>query len=259
MYSLSPICWEVKVNTTSKNVKTEAVWKINVALSLLRIVISRDKIGPSFPYLGDIEPQVAIRPEFRDKIVIHDSDGVAGGDWSQPRGYYISVDTAKILKTGNFIRKAELLFDPPQKTLAERIQSGLGWLARGRQSPEQAERYLFFFTALESIFTSSDKIAPITDTIARSVSIILTNNNAEREKQFKYVKDTYTIRSALIHGGSRRVSRRDAIHIQAICEVVYGKLIKNFDISIKLEDFHSRLKSASFGSKWLINLKPTVK
>ncbi len=256
VYSLSPICWEVRVNTTSKNVKTEAIWNINVALSLLRIVISREEIGPSFPYLGDVEPQVAIRPEFRDKIVIHNSEGIAGGDWGQPKGYYINSKTARTLKTKKFIKRAEMLFDPPQRTLAERVQSGLGWLTRGRQSAEQAERYLFFFTALEAIFTSSDKTTPVTDTISRSISVILMNNNIERAKHFNYMKQSYSIRSALVHGGSRGVSRRDTMSIQAVCDVVYGKLVREFDLSIKLEDFHNRLRNASFGGKWI--MKPRI-
>ena len=256
VYSLSPVCWEVKVNSTSKNIKTEAIWKVNVALSLLRVVIPRGNVGPSFPYLGDVEPQVAIRPEFRDKIVIHDSESIAGGTWSQPKGYYINLKITRMLKTKSFIKKAELLFKPPKGTLAERVQNGLGWLTRGRQSAEQAERFLFFFTALEAIFASTDKSAPVTDTIARSVSILLTNKNLERAKHFRRIKELYEIRSALVHGGSRGVSRRDTMSIQAVCDVVYRRLVEEIDMSIRLQDFHRRLKDASFGGRWV--MKPKV-
>jgi hypothetical protein len=35
--------------------------------------------------------------------------------------------------------------------LAERVGQGLGWLTRGRQAEDRAERLLYFFTAIEAL------------------------------------------------------------------------------------------------------------
>ena len=88
-------------------------------------------------------------------------------------------------------------------SVGERLYNGLGWLTLARQTIPRAERFIHHFTALEALLTRSDPTAPITQTIGRYLSCILSNKNESRIALADTIKTLYAKRSALIHGGKR--------------------------------------------------------
>lgn len=98
-------------------------------------------------------------------------------------------------------------------------QRALGWMTKARVSADLATRFLFFFTSLEALLTSSEKDAPITDTISRSVATII----AEKDKRYlvyQRLKKLYAIRSQLVHSESREVSDSQCEQLQYYVELM---------------------------------------
>ena len=50
-----------------------------------------------------------------------------------------------------------------------------GWMTRGRHAEDRAERFLFFYTAIETLVSTTDKSAPVIQTIARNAASIITD------------------------------------------------------------------------------------
>lgn len=123
-------------------------------------------------------------------------------------------------------QNAAILFDPPSKSLALRAAQGLGWLTRGRQMSDRAERLLSFFTALEALLTSNNKSDPVTQTISRHVSVIYTQKFADRMVVYNKVKALYGLRSAVVHAGKRDVLWGDVNTLQSIVEAIFYVVLK---------------------------------
>ncbi|WP_426129161.1 hypothetical protein [Pararhizobium sp. PWRC1-1] len=160
--------WVVEVPATKANVAEEAKWLIDVAVSLMRLSTSQWK--GHLPGIGELEAH-PIYP------TIHAQPHMTFDDASTATlpGWYET--TAKAVVDQNLPKiqsLASILFDPSDKSLAQRVAQGLGWMTRGRQVADRAERLLSFFTALESLLTSTDKTDPVTQTISRHVSVIYT-------------------------------------------------------------------------------------
>lgn len=150
----------------------------------------------------------------------------------------------------SFAARAKLVFDPPKGSLAERISQGLGWLTRGRQSDDRAERLLYNFTAIEALLSSDDKSAPVTQNIARNAATILTDDVAARANTAKDIRKLYDLRSSVVHAGSRPVAWTQANLAQNLAEELFWKVLPNADLSLKHADFIAQLSFASYGSPW---------
>jgi hypothetical protein len=153
------VCWMVNVDAVRQNAREEAKWSIDVACSFLRLHYRG--YSELFPRYGDVEPHPYQLPSFRNIGVIFQGKSAFGGGGSMPRGYVVDDNIAEITRMASFREKSELIFSPPKKTLAERVNQGLGWLTRGRQAEDRAERLLFFFTAIEALLSYDDRTAPV--------------------------------------------------------------------------------------------------
>jgi hypothetical protein len=149
-----------------------------------------------------------------------------------------------------FISQAELIFDPPKKSLAERVSQGLGWQTRGRQAEDRAERLLYFFTAVEALLSMDDKTAPVVQTIARHAAVLLTNDNSARAEAAGEVKKLYALRSSLVHAGNRAILWSAANGAQILAESLFDAVLDKVDLKMKHETFCNELANASYGMAW---------
>lgn len=248
-FAVSPCNWDIGIVAARANLEEEAAWLAGVAVSLLRLTAA-GTIGPFVGGLGKTEPHV-FRDCSGDKTAITmDDGGITAGGWSRPAKYQISAETITRCSMPAFREIAEHVFSPPRKSVAERMRQCLGWLARGRQSEDRAERFLYFFTALESLLSSDDNSTPVTQTIARNVATILTDDPTARSRNAKLVKSLYSARSGLVHAGRRGVNRRQANTIEHIVELVCWRILDQVALSQSVREFQEALLYNSYGSAW---------
>lgn len=240
--------WVVDVPATKENVATEAKWLIDVAISLMRL--STNKWQGVHPGLGEMEAHPTHPPLHAQPCVTMEGDTAfaLGGKLD---GFYVTnKDVAMDLAAQEIQSRARILFDPPDKSLAQNVALGLGWLTRGRQASDRAERLLFFFTALEALLTGNGKNESITQTISRHLSVILTQDIEERVTVFDHVKGLYGLRSDLIHKGRREVLEQDVNRLQYYAEGGYWTVLNYCDLSMSEDDFAHSLRVASHGMRW---------
>lgn len=242
--------WRVQVACFKGNVREEAAWAIDVALSLLRLSIPQSRRPGNFPRIGSIEAAPTVSPHRNDYgISLHSTTASFGG--SGLDGWYeISPKTFSKKKLAALDAIASSIMQPSKGSVAERVANGLGWLTRGRRASDQAVRFLNFFTAIESLLTRNDKNAPVTDTICRSVACILAAKIRDRAKIAKDMSDLYSTRSVLVHAGERRVSEAESTRLQICAELVFKRVLDIVPLTKPLDVFHAELKTASYGSAW---------
>jgi hypothetical protein len=177
--------------------------------------------------------------------VIQGKQALAGGS-QVPPWYEIDAKVVATVSDKDFIAKADNIFAPAKGSLAERLGQGLGWLTRGRQAEDRAERFLYFFTAIEALLSSDDKTAPVTQTIARHGAVLLTDENEVRLKIAKLFKSLYNSRSALVHAGNGSILWSSADAAQSMFAIVLEKV----DLKIKHTTFCEDLAAPSYGLPW---------
>ena len=167
-----------------------------------------------------------------------------------PCTYLVDDTVVSLTEEQKFKDWAHVIFNPAKKSLAERFSQGLGWLARGRQTADRAERFLFFFTAIEALLSSDDKSAPVVQTISRHAATILHTDPLERADFASQLRSLYEFRSALVHSGKRNVSQMQTMEVQRIAEELYKAVMENYPLDSKFNKFQESLSKASYGSSW---------
>jgi Apea-like HEPN len=179
------------------------------------------------------------------------SDEVISTDGGSVSQYYqVNKAVADHLQSINFEERAKKIFSPVSKSVGERVAQGLGWMARGRRAHDRAERFLFFYTAIEALLASSDRTAPVIQTIARHAAVILAEKVEKRYEIAKNIKTSYETRSALVHGGRRNVSKTEADDAQLMAEILYLEILEKVDLASSDESFEAGLSIASYGLRW---------
>lgn len=248
---LPPICWSVSVNAAKGNVEEEASWLVDVALSFLRLSYPDERYD-FFPSLGDVEAMPFTKSMAGNQGITLSENGISAGGSSRPHIYVIDDRVLEVVNGEQFKARAEAIFSPGKNSLAKRVGQGLGWLTRGRQASDRAERFLFFFTAIESLLSSDDKSAPVVQTIARYTSAILHDEPDKRIQTSKDIKSLYSVRSKLVHAGERDVLKSQANSAQLIAEELYARVLDRFDLNESFQSFQDSLDRASYGLKWPI-------
>lgn len=241
------LLWEVGLTASIKNIREEATWMINVALGIIRMAeIQQPFHHPLFSDIPEANPFG--KPP----------NGTCGIVLCEGSGHFLSnmVDIIQIddgihaILMSNPCKKYMAVFNATKGSVGARVAQGLGWMTRGRQATDRSERLLYFFTAMESLLTNDDKTAPVTQTIARHASVILSKKPGDRVKVANRIKILYRARSSLIHAGKRNVTRRDADMMQSIVESTYFHVMSNVDPSTKFETLNTALATASYGGPW---------
>ncbi len=247
---MPPLCWSVTVTAARGHVEEEAAWLINMALTLLRLSYPEEQYM-LFPYWNDIEDKPLARSTGRTGGIIVTEQGMSGGGISAPKIYVVDDKVQRITEEKRFQDQTNATFLTKTKgSLSLRFGQGLGWLTRGRQTADRAERLLFFFTAIEALLASDDKSAPVVQTVSRYASVLLTEEPAGRSKAARKIRKLYEKRSALVHTGQRNVSWTEVMEVQALAESIYSRVLKECDLNSSFLSFHESLAEASYGSRW---------
>jgi hypothetical protein len=253
--TLTPVCWVIGVDAVAENVEEEGKWLLDVAISYLRLRHKKTWSG-GFPRLGEIEPH-PLRASLIEKegAKLEGSKVLVGGSRTPP-WYEIDAAVIETTQDPNFISQAKLIFDAQKKSLAERVSQGLGWLTRGRQADDRAERLLYFFTAIEALLSRNDKTAPVVQTIARHAAVLLSNDNVQRAAWARELMKLYELRSALVHNGTRSVLWSAANYAEFLAEAMFRAVLENADLQRRHEDFCNELAGASYGMPWSESAAP---
>lgn len=246
---LPPVVWRVGVNCAAGHVAEEAAWNVDMAVSLLRLHYQKDPSG-FFPGIGDVEAPPFILPDVEKRHVTTTQKGLSTGGWSIPHVYALNDEILATTVSKPFLDRTTAIFNGKSGALSSRFGQGLGWLTRGRRSQDRAERFLFFFTAIEALLSSDDKSAPVVQTIARQAAVILAEDPKDRMNCANKIKKLYGARSALVHAGKRKVSQTDANAVQYIAEKLYLAVMHQTGLNVSFDSFQKSLKDATYGTKW---------
>ena len=274
LIELPECCWVIpmdSVRAARRNAEENAIWLINIAICLLRLCHPNPRHS-DFPKPGDIEEMSIEEPkkywfggrreekalvlagvkESRNRSIF--TVGLSTPAKSSVRRMFCTyaVDDAvvKVTEEQGFKDRARQIFRPGKRSLAERFGHGLGWLTRGRQARDRAERFLFVFTAIEALLCSDDSTAPVVQTISRYAAVVLRDNPDARAKLAARLRKLYESRSALVHAGKRKVSQAQSIEVQAIAEELYRTVMERYPLDSRFDDFQQSLSRGSYGSSW---------
>ena len=246
--SLPPTVWSVNLAAADPVREQEALWLVDVALSVLRMSVKYEDLGTLAPTVGRVEPHPFSPHDIRDhSFTLRQEGGGTLGGMTAPNDYRLSPNAIEALTHPSTVKKISKVFDAKPKSLAERFYQGCGWLTRGRRSSDISDRLLYFFTAIEALLTSSDKSAPVVQTISRHAAVLLTDNNENRLKIAAQLKKIYAVRSALVHAGSRGAFDIDSNSAQQIAELLYFRVWNDIALSARHEVFADALGQASYG------------
>lgn len=245
---MHPFCWIVRVDSILENVEEEGKWLIDVAVSFLRL--SHSQWAGHFPSIGRTEPHPIMGSTLHKEGVNLKGPEALVGSSALPSWYEIDSNVLTTANGSDFTINADSIFAPAKKSLAERVSQGLGWLTRGRQAEDRAERLLYFFTAIEALLSNDDKTAPVTQTIARHGAVLLTDDNEERFKIAAHIKSLYTSRSALVHSGNRSILWSSANSAQQLAEAMFSITLQKADLNTAHAKFCDSLAASSFGLPW---------
>lgn len=248
VFGIHHTCWVVDADAVLENMEEEALWLIDVAISLLRLSVKN--WGSGVPIVGDIEPHPILAHSGEHEGITFNEKKFSAGGYTCPNLYHVDLDVVALTAREDFKVKANLLFTPPAKSVAERVAQGLGWLTRGRRSNDRAERLLFFFTAIEALLSSSDKTAPVVQTIVRHAGVMLSDDNEDRARHASDLKRLYGLRSSLVHAGQRGVDWTAAKKAQEFAEALFMVALEKADLKSKHETFNASLAMASYGIEW---------
>lgn len=246
--TLPPVCWLVECRAAPRNLREQAAWLVDVAISFLRLAYRQ--IPVSFPHIGEVEahPRTAGIDQ-EHGLAIREGD-MTWGRPDIPGIYEVETETVSITQEPVFCASAAAVFDPKPKSVGERVAQGLGWLTRSRRSPDRAERLLHTFTALEALLSQVDKTAPVVQTLARHAAVVLWETPTERADGARRLRSLYEVRSALVHRGAREVSQSDADTSQYLVEILYRQVLKNVALDRPHAEFCGDLAEASYGGPW---------
>ena len=268
-------CWYIpmgSIKAARRNAEEKAIWLINIAISLLRLCYPKPE-REKYPEIGDIEEMPLIEPKkfwfgdrTEEKGIVLDRIDREDETTNQPSmglslpvnssirripcTYLVDETVVALTEEQKFKDRAHVIFNPSKNSLAERFSQGLGWLTRGRQTVDRAERFLFFFTAIEALLSSDDKSAPVVQTISRHAATILHTDPQDRKDFAGQLGSLYGVRSALVHAGKRDVSQKQTMEAQRIAEELYKTVMENYPLDSKFNKFQESLSKASYGSLW---------
>lgn len=246
--SLPSTMWSINLSAADPIREEEGLWLTDVALSVLRMSVKYEDLGPMAPSVGKIEPHPFLPHDSQDhSFTLKQGGGGKLGGMTAPNDYRMTKVGVEALQDPITTGKIGKVFEAKPKSVAERFYQGCGWLTRGRRSKDRSDRLLYFFTAVESLLSDSDKTAPVIQTIARHAAVLLSDDNEKRQVVANDIKKLYSVRSALVHTGSRGAFDIDANSAQQVAELIFMRVWDDIDLSLGHQEFSSILGKASYG------------
>ena len=105
---------------------------------------------------------------------------------------------------------------------------GLHWFSSSLSQIEIENQLLNLFTSLETLLTPRDG-NPIGTAIAENVAILISDNVDSRIELKARIKQLYKLRSALSHGGDKKIYESDLIELRHIVRIFLWNLIESAD------------------------------
>lgn len=249
VFEIGGLCWDIKTRCPKDNVRLEARRMAECFMSLIRVALTPSDYCHR-ARIGQVEP--APNDEVKTRsigAVYNDQWSFAGARGRAPR-YKITERFAEEFNSPEFQAKLQEIFGSKDGTLARRVFDGLSWLARGRQSDDVSERLLYFFTAVEALLSADGAFAPVSDSIARYLSVILSDGPNGREEIYDEMKTLYNLRSKLVHRGERNAHSFNANNVEHFAERAYSFVIRKLDLTQRHSEFLIGLRTATHGGSW---------
>ncbi|NNC48618.1 MAG: hypothetical protein HKO13_09340 [Sphingomonas sp.] len=245
---LPPLMWSISLTVADPLRDQEALWLVDIAVSLLRLTIDADQLGLLAPSVGKLEPHPFIPHDNRNHaFALKQAGGGQLGGMTAANIYELSDAAVSGLNAESCKKKFDQVFNSSASSLGARFYQGCGWLTRGRRSRDRSDRLLYFFTAIEALLSDSDKSAPVIQNISRRAAVLLSDDNKERSEIARSIKSLYGIRSALVHTGSRRAFESDSNNAQIVAELLFQKVWEELDLKMSHQRFCENLGRATFG------------
>lgn len=245
----SRIMWAIEAPSSKTHVREEALWRIGVAISLMRLRCN-DWDGRE-PRYGTIEINPTIRDQYGGQNALtRNGTNLSAGGGTVPGIYFVDGKVSKELRKKANQTLFDSIFSYQVGALSEQLFNALGWLAKGRQATDRSERLLYFFTAIEAVLTREDKNSPVIDTIARHGAVAMARTAKDRPFVAQRFKQLYSFRSATVHRGARTASVLTVTEAQKLAEWLVAVVLKKCDVSVSHKSFCDSLAKASYGAKW---------
>jgi hypothetical protein len=242
----SPFVWKVNIESCAANADSEAVHVVDVTTSIINLLASNT--GPFNPRTGEIERHSALKQEFEGLAfakMVNETPSFLG---SKTLGFY-TINRGTL---GGFMDSkgdvvTELIHKAEKNTVAESSKAAMAWYAKGRQSNDPAFRLLCFFTAIEAVFANSPD-APVSETIARFCSTLISTDVNQRAINAASIKKLYGFRSRTVHRGSRDTRWTEASAAQVLLERTMKRILTPNVLRLKRDELTDRLNSATYGA-----------
>jgi len=193
------VCALVEVQSVDKDAAFEkASLRIKSALDTLRIFKGKCELR---------EPRGAV---IKNKRTGKEEYSWFKAKWTQISAWpwTCKITNAEQRTLGNLTKHLEpFLRNPNSCELNRKIIRSLRWSADATQEIDEADRILKCVTALECILLEEwrDKAK----LLAERVAVILTSNNANRNKIFSDIKSLYELRNCIVHGEKYQINKKD--------------------------------------------------
>ena len=188
------------------------------------------------------------------KAFIHSSDGNLSVD-SACYGYSeaIPLDDLYFVNSAMGYDKVWSLIDKKKSKLEQRLATAIEWLGRSLEEDAIQAAFIEASIALEAIFTYSEKsiVSPsILSQISESTALLLGKNVNDRLEIEKQMKQLYSIRSGVVHAGSKEVSEESySLFVSYIRNVITKLLVSHpYNSCSTIEDLYEELKKIKYGA-----------
>lgn len=136
----------------------------------------------------------------------------------------VKMEAIGVFKIANLLKKPFNTLTDMEKTLLRSIH----WFAIYQAQFENENKLLCLITCLETLFTPQGR-DPIGTAIAEAVAFINSDTLAERKKIKKTVKEMYSLRSAISHGGYKAVSDTELDELLVVTRTLMLRMIARYD------------------------------
>ncbi len=187
----------------------------------------------------------------RSAFIISDTDSSID---SNRYGYLEPVpldDSYFVNSELGYDRVWELIDKPSPSKLEKRFSTAVEWLGRALTERSIQAAFIEASIALESLFTHSEKsiISPsILSQISESTALILGSGYENRLSIERHIKKLYSIRSGVVHAGSKEVAYEDFELFILYIRNVIMKLITSQDYAecTTIEGLYENLKKIKY-------------
>jgi hypothetical protein len=167
------------------------------------------------------------------------------GDWVGPvETFLINENTLKRLKNIGFTKLSDFLKKKQPSQYEAKLLESVHWFSSAIKQEEIENSFLLMIIALESLFTK-EQGSPRGNQIAEATALIL-GKNLEQKKEIKsLIIKYYGFRSAISHGGKKRITEGDYFSLLNIVGSVTAALI----------DMNEKFQSQKELLNWIEDLK----